>query len=146
MELAKHVSIRVFIKNEDNKEEVLNTLKNLTALSDEDFNKLLKTTTAMGFEKPLIIASIDLKKNKHKSLFMNKLFSSLSNEDKLLLRKDLHLRIDEYCHFFIRLDKDLLLRDIYSITNGGNCFHIEIALPIYPCKYDKAKEFLLSFL
>ncbi|MCD6590104.1 hypothetical protein J7K74_02885 [Candidatus Woesearchaeota archaeon] len=140
MELAKHVAIRVFVKPEDEESLILEALKKLVGINSEDFEKCLKREEAMGFnERRIIILRVILEKRRLINAFLKNLFSSLTPEDKKVILNQLESRIDEYCHFYIRLEKDLLLQDVYSLTDTGNCFHIDITLPVYPCKKEKAK-------
>ncbi len=141
---AKHIAIRVFIKPEDDEKIIRGCFKKLLPFEEEEeSNKYIKSEIVEGFNnRKIIILRAELVKKKHIRKFIEKLFDSLGEEDLIIIKNQIHTRVDDFCHFFIRLEKDLLQKGIYTITDSGNCFHIDITLPIYPCKKERAIKFI----
>ena len=149
MKIAHFIEIRVFSYEEDNEEQIVEKIKELIPF---DFNKEkieLKKKNAFGFNDKIIsVICVGIKKQNHTSKVIEKLLKKLNNDQKKLLLKQLQSRLDKDLHFFIRLDKDKLLKNEYWITDSGNCFHFKIAIAAYPHKREvgeKIVEELLKF-
>lgn len=143
MKLAHQIKISVFIHEEEDREKIFNKLISLVQFDLKKEKIKLNEDTAMGFNnKKIKTYEIVLEKNKHINGFLEKLKESLGKEQKELLLKQAESRLDEDLHFFIRLDKEKLLNDEFSITDSGNCFHIRISPAAFPAKRELAMEVL----
>ncbi len=139
MKLANYAKINVFVKENENEEEIRQKLLSLLPFSPEDEKIRIERTTATGFnEAKIIILEIELEKDKHLNNFIFFIAEKLSKDQKALIRRQAELRIDAEFNFFIRLDKEKLLEDKYWITDSGNCFHIKINIACFPRKREKA--------
>ena len=49
-------------------------------------------------------------------------------------------------HFFIRLDKEKLLKEDYEVTDSGECFHIKLHIAAFPSKRAIALEAIEKLL
>ena len=147
MKVWHNISIRVFCKEEDNEEEIINTIHKLIDLDFEKEKLEIKTERAGLFEnKKMNIFSVLLKKSKHSRLFIDNLLDNFNQSQKDLLLNQMNSRLDENLHFFIRLDKDMLQKGKYVLTESGNCFHIRMSIAAYPHKKEIAKEILTNLI
>lgn len=139
--------MRVFSKEDDNEELIIKKIKELFPFDFEKEKLVIKRKTSYGFEdKKIIVFTVFVKKQKHTNLVLKNLFSKLNKEQKDLLLKQLDSRLDETLHFYLRLDKDKLLKNEYWITDTGNCFHFKFAIAAYPHKRDVAREIVKEIL
>jgi RNA binding exosome subunit len=146
MKYAHYVAMRVFCREEDNEDEIIETIKKLFPL---DFEKDAEITsrTAYGFEDNKIkIFTVSLKKIRDINKFVKHFFSNLSKEQKELLEKQMESRLDKTLHFYIRLEKDKLLDGEYWITDSGRCFHFKFAVAAYPHKREVARQVVKRML
>ena len=64
---------------------------------------------------------------------MEHLNEILKEEQKSLLLKQKESRLDIENLFFMRFDKEKLIKDnIYFLTDKGNCFHVKMSIAAYP--------------
>ena len=96
----------------------------------------------MHDERQIQIFEVDLEKDSEIREFLDFLVSKLNSDQKKLLLKQIHSRLDEELNFFLRLDKEKLINGEYWITDSGNCYHIKILLAVYPKKRAKGIEII----
>lgn len=139
MKVAHNVTLSVFAKEEEDKEQIKSCLLELIPFDIAEEKVKLDEDTAIGFnQRKINIFEIRLEKERHVKRFLENLLSKLNQEQKEMLLKRLDVRVDDECNFFIRLDKDKLLNKEYWITDSGNCFHIKISIAAYPAKRENA--------
>ena len=147
MKLAHFIELRVFSKEDDDEAMIVSRLNELAPIDHVKDKLPLKSKISLGFDdKKIKIITVHLTKERHTSAVLSNLNKKLSDEQKELLLKQLESRLDHNLHFFIRLDKDKLIEGTYWITDGGNCFHMKIALAAYPHKREIAKKMLTEYL
>lgn len=148
MKFAHNIQIRVFCREEENPEKVLEGLHKFVPFNFEEEKILLKKTNASGFkEKSIAIFEVVLEKEKHTAKFIQHLIASLSQEQKNYLERQITSRLDKELNFFLRIDKQILLdENRYFITDRGNCYHIRISVAAFPSKYEKAVEVVKRML
>ncbi len=101
---------------------------------------------AEGFdEKRIAILSVMLTKDRHVNAFIENLIKRLGDEKNTLLEQ-LDSRLGNDLNFFIRLDKELLLKDKFALTDSGNCCHIKINIAAFPKRREKAAEMIRKIL
>jgi len=134
------VGLRVFSKEDDDFEKIKEKLLEFFPFNLEDEKVELKQSTAIGVnEKKIIILEVSLSKQRHIKSFLNHMLNRLTKEQKELLIKQKESRLDEDLEFFIRFDKTKLLTDNeYSITDSGNCFHLQLSIASFPAKRETA--------
>ncbi len=142
MRLAHNIRISVYCKQEEDCEQVKNTLIGLIPFNLEEekisFKEIL-VKGENGYEHDIRIYEVLLTKEKHVKAFLDLLNERLSAEQKELLIKQSYTRFDKELNFFLRIDKERLVKDkIYWITDSGNCFHIRISIAAYPKRYETA--------
>lgn len=146
MKLAHLIKLSVFSKQEDNETDVLNSFLSLIPFNLEEEKLELKTSTAEGFEHTKIkIFELTLAKEKHTAKFLNALTSKLSDDQKQLISRQAESRLDEELKFFLRFDKEKLLKENKLwLTDQGNCFHIKISIAAFPSTKEKALDVINS--
>jgi RNA binding exosome subunit len=70
---------------------------------------------------------------------MGHLMNSLSDFDRGSLFRQVESRLDEELFFFIRIDKEKLIKaNEFILTDEGNCYHIKLGVAAYPRKREIA--------
>jgi len=145
MKYAHWIKVSVFAKEEESDTLILQKLASLFPFS---IDKLLKKEIALGFfEKKICIFEVLLKKDKEMNAFIEFFLGSMNMEEKNILLSQLDSRLDEFLHFFIRIDKrDFIENNVISITDSGDCFHIKISVASFPKKRRTAKKVVESMI
>ncbi len=147
MKNFNNIILTVFYKEDEDFEKIRQKLIELIPFNLEEEKILLREETATGFnERKIKIHKIELTKEKHTNKFFANLRQKLSSLDKKIILSQIETRIDQELNFFIRLDKQKLLQDIYEITDSGDCYHIKISLSAFPKKREKAVELAKKLL
>lgn len=144
MKIAHSVKITVFVKEGEDESGIRKKLLELLPFDISSEKIELKRETARGFnEKLIIILGILLEKDRHIDSFLENLIKNLSSETKELILKQAESRMDNSCNFFLRFDKEKLLKEneLY-LTDAGSCFHIKINVAAYPNKKEVALEII----
>lgn len=140
MRLANHIKINVFVKPEDDEATVKKHLLALFPFDLEEEKIVLHRSRAAGFnQREIIILETDLVKERHTNAFLDFFKSKLNEQQKAMVAKQEN-RLDDECNFFIRLDKEKLMKGEFWITDSGNCYHIRISIAAFPKKRERAKE------
>ena len=142
--LAHTICITVFCKPE---EDIGLITEKLLFLAPFDLKKekiKLKKRTAVGFNnRKIIILEVYLKKESHTNLFLTHLVKKLTDEQKLLIKKQAESRIDDELNLFLRLDKIRLINENkLLLTDKGDCFHIKIKIAAFPHKREAALKII----
>lgn len=141
MKLANIIKISVFVKPEENEEEIKRALLGLIPFNAEEEKITLSRSSATGFTKKKIeIFEIDLIKDKHINKFLESLNEKIGKSQKDLLLKQIESRLDDELNFFIRLDKPSLMQGNYLVTDSGDCYHIKISVAAFPRKKEVAAK------
>ncbi len=146
MKLANSANIRVFCKEGEDNEAIAGGLKLLLPFDAEKEKARIDEQKAEGFdERQIEILSVMLTKERHLNAFIESLMKRLGGERKTLLEQ-LGSRLDDDLDFFIRLDKEMLLKGRFVLTDSGNCYHIRISIAAFPKRREKAAEMLRRLL
>jgi RNA-binding protein len=147
MRQVHYIEMRVFCKEEDNEEAIVNKISELFPFDFKKDKIKFSQRTAYGFDdKKIKILTVTIDKDRHTNKFIQAFFSKLTGEQKELLLKQLESRLDDKLHFYIRLDKDSLLNNEFWITDTGNCFHFTFAIAAYPHRREVAVEIIAKML
>jgi RNA binding exosome subunit len=143
MKYAHFVEMRVFSKEEDDENAIRNKITEIFP-----FEKLeIESKTTFGFEeKKIIILTVHIKKNNQINKFISCFLDKLGEEQRKTILSQMESRLDNNLHFFIRLDKDALLEDKYTLTDNGNCFHFRISITAYPHDREIAKKIIMDMI
>ena|SRR3989338_1033804 len=144
MKYAHSIKLNVFSKEEDNFDAVLKKFLEFFPFDLEKEKIGLRKNIASGFEdKKIIILEAALAKDKHIKEFLKNLLKNLGAEEKAIILKQAESRLDKNLDFFLRFDKDELIKNNKLIlTDSGNCFHMRISIAAFPKKREAALETL----
>lgn len=144
MKLVNNIVVTVFCKEEENSEQILNVMKGFFPFDLSAKNIEVKRETAFGFnEKKIIIYRIMVEKEKQIEEFIKNFKERLNNEQKQLLLRQISSRLDDDLYFYIRFDKDKLIREKQLwITDSGNCFHVRMNIAAFPKRREVAEKIL----
>ncbi len=143
MKYAHNIEMRVFSKEGDDEERIIEKIKEVFSFDFKKEKIKLNIRTAYGFEdKKIHILTVSIDKERHTGKVIKNIFSFLSSEQKELLLNQMESRLDDNLHFYIRLDKEKLMNNEYWLTDSGNCFHFNIAIAAYPHKREIAKKII----
>lgn len=132
MRVVNNISVRVFCREVKDRELIVTKLKLLLPFDLEKEKVKIEERSAEGFEdRQIKIFSVELNRERHTNAFINNLIENLGEEKKTLLEQ-LESRLDNELNFFIRLDKEMLLKGRFVLTDSGNCYHIRINIASFP--------------
>ncbi|MBW2973211.1 hypothetical protein KY346_02350 [Candidatus Woesearchaeota archaeon] len=147
MKVLNKAVVSVFIKEDEDPEEIKSALLSFIPFDIEKEKIQVQQKSAAGFEdKKIRILKIELEKPRHTNAFLKHLLEKLTKEQKEMLLSQAESRLDNHLHFFIRFDKDKLLNKEYEITDSGNCFHIKLHIAAFPSKREIALEAIEKLL
>jgi hypothetical protein len=139
MRYIHNVKITIFLKPEEYignngmTEKVKAIFHRLTPL---DFEKEKLTTNeeiVESFENRKIkIYTLEITKEAHTNVFLKKLKELLTEEQCKKLIEQKSSRLDEELFFYVRLDKEAALKDVYELTDSGDCIHIKMHVAAFP--------------
>jgi len=139
MKCIHSISVRVFVKDNEDCEELRNVFLSLFPFDLEKEKLLLNEESTESLAGGNItILRLRLEKQRHIKEFMKKLLSELDADQRSLLLSQKESRLDEEINFFIRLLKGDLVKGSYKLTDSGNCFHITLGIAAYPAKRENA--------
>jgi RNA binding exosome subunit len=140
MRQIHHIWITVYSKPEDAEAEVEKGLIKFLPFNLEEEKIAIERQTAEGFEeRRIIILKAHLEKARHINRFIENLNGLLDEGQKRLIVKQKESRLDLENHFFLRFDKDKLIKESsFFITDSGNCYHIKMSLAPFPSKRENA--------
>ena len=142
MKFIHNLKVSVFCNEGENEIRIKKALLSLFPFELEKEKVKVDRIAAKG-AKDNIIVILDVYLNRERlvNLFVKELVEKLTKEQKELLILQLATRIDDECNFFIRLDKDKLIKDNKMvITDKGSCFHMKFTAAAYPVnKYNAMK-------
>ena len=132
--VAHSATIRVFCSEGENEEAILCGLKSLLPFDLEKEKITMQKQTAFGFsDKKIAIFEVLLTKSRHIKAFLDSTLPKISGTDKQMLLRQLDSRIDDNANFFVRLEKEMLVKhNELLVTDGGNCYHVRIKVASFP--------------
>ena len=144
----KHIynaCITVFLKPEEyvGKEHIIEKYKKvfhkLVPLDFEKEKLVIIEERVESFENRTIkILKLDVTKEAQTNVFLKTLNNLLTKEEKKKILDQRQSRLDEELCFYIRLDKEALLKDVVELTDSGDCFHIKMHVAAFPKKSEAA--------
>ncbi len=143
MNYAHNVIVTVFVREDENSEEILGGLKKLFPFDLADEKLKIRQETATGVnDNKITIYTAELMKARHTNQFLVHLNEKLTAEQRKLLIAQKESRLDEDLVFYIRLNKKDLINGKYVLTDKGDCYHIRIHLAAFPAKREPALEII----
>ena len=139
MKQLHHAKITVFCKGDENESLLIEKIKLLVPFDFEKEKINIKRISEEGFrDKKIMILEVVLEKERHLNEFLKVLLNNLTKEQKNVIANQAESRLDDELNFFIRLDKDDLLKNTFLLTDSGNCFHIKMSIAAFPAKREVA--------
>ena len=134
MKFIHNLKVSVFCNEGENEEEIKKTLIGMFPFELEKEKINVDRIAAEGAkDNAMVILEIYLNKERLVNLFVKTLMERLTKEQKALLSEQAVTRVDDECSFFIRFDKDKLIKDNkLAITDKGSCFHFRFTVAAYP--------------
>lgn len=146
MKIANNVNLRVFCREDEDKDLIVKKLKALIPFDIEKEKIKISEKGSRGFgEKTIHVIRAELTKGRHVKAFLENLFSRLGEEKRTLLEQ-IDSRLDDDLNFFIRLDKEMLLKDRFVLTDSGGCYHVRINVASFPKNRENGIEILKQAL
>ncbi len=139
MRLAHSITVSVFVKPEENAENVRSSFIALFPFDLQKEKIVVASEKATSFEdRSITILTLRLLKESHVRLFLAHLLKQLTKNEQEELYLQRESRLGEDLQFYIRLDKNAVQNRIFKLTDKGNCVHIRIAIAAYPKKREVA--------
>ena len=97
-------------------------------------NKILFTEkTTVGFDdRKIIVLDAMIKNHKESLIILNRIISTISDNDKKTLYMTSDSRIDEENKLYIRLNKHRMIKGEYTVTDSGECYKTSFHITTYP--------------
>ncbi len=140
MDIAHSVAIRVFCNENENENDVLSGMKLLLPLNLEEEKVAIRKQTALGFnDRKISIFEVALTKKRHVRAFLDNIARKIPDAQREMLLRQLGTRIDENSNFFVRFDKETLIKHgELIVTDSGNCYHARIKIAAFPSTKERA--------
>lgn len=161
-----HVRIAVFCKPHDDQQAVLH---GLDCVSPIPMSALLAVVPEHDVERPhtryyrlpnidltvqetqtdegkMTIYTLFFKKIHDVNQFARRLVAAFTPEERAAFENDPASLLDLEGHVTCRLDKELLMREKWSLTDDGNCYQVKAAVAAYPKNHDVIVEVLGTLL
>jgi RNA binding exosome subunit len=158
--LLHHVIITVFCKPHDDNALVLHGLDLLSpvptaVLLQQEFehdperpktmhykmpNTELTVQKTESDDGPVIIYTLFFKKLTDVNVLARKLAKAMTPEERQAYSDDPSLLLDHEGKLSLRLDKELLMHDQFSLTEQGHCYQIKATIAAYPKTEEKILE------
>ena len=133
------VQIKVFLKPEEyaSNLKIIDSFKeSVRSLADIDYAREkvpLTVEEVEGFENRKIkIITLTISKEAHTNIFIKTLKSMLGLTQCKKIIEQKESRLDDELCFYIRLDKESMLKGNALLTDSGDCIHIKINIAAYP--------------
>ncbi len=142
MKLVNNLNIRVFCKQEENREKIKEGIEKILGFDKDELKSEkieIKKTQAKGFEDEIRIYEVFLENKRHLNKVLKKLNEELTTQDKKRIQTQEN-RLDNNLDFYIRLSKPLILENTFELTDSGDCYHIKINIASFPKNKETAKK------
>ena len=142
------VTLEVFAKEDENLDEIEEALRAFIPFDMEKEKITVDVEKAVSFQEKIIkILTIVLSKESHTNNFLRFLLDKFTDAQKKLLTEQAESRLDPHFHFFVRFDKAAWIANrTLKIIEGGDCFHLKLALASYPKKKETALPLIEKLL
>lgn len=150
MKFFHNIKLSVIIKPEESNfteskvKELFEKVSGLDLSKDKiKFNKEI----VEGFDQRKIsIYSIELIKENHTNRFIDSILLQIGKKQITKILEQLDSRVDENLKFYLRLDKNKILDNIYEVIESGNCLHITMSVAAFPKNIVVAKSIVSKVL
>ena len=130
--MLHRITFRAFVAATEAEERVYKALSIFVPL-----DSIIVTDAKGHFGNDIKILEATLKK-KDGLIFFRILREQLPREDLLRLRRELSSRIDDSCHFHLRLDKQAAYRSLVRLTDSKDAIDVTASIATYPANREEA--------
>lgn len=131
--MIHNIRYRVFIYENEDKDEILEALLNILPTAEPE----VEEAEGLLEEKMLILTGTISKKRETKE-FLNTLIDSIGKDQLIKLYEDLDRKMDEKGNLFLRFSKEKALDEEWEILDGGDSIHLKVKIAAYPAKKEVA--------
>ena len=135
--LVHSVSLNVFEKHVECLPELQDVFHHFLPIDFKKNKIQIHHQQLEGFSGIIHSLTLQTTSNRHNMLLLGSLFTHFTENDKELIEHQKESRLNNEGVFYIRLDKSLLLQNVFQLTDGGDCFHIKIKLAAYPATRER---------
>ncbi|MDG6229217.1 MAG: RNA-binding domain-containing protein [Candidatus Thermoplasmatota archaeon] len=144
--LLHSIQLNVFESSVEKLPEIHTVFHYLLPLDFEKNHLKIDHQQLQGFSGIIHSLTLQTISNRHNSMLLDAIFSHLSRQEVSLMELQKESRLNQDGVFYIRLDKQSLLQNIFRLTDSGDCFHIKIKLAAYPATKDRYFQNLRKIL
>lgn len=138
--MIHRISFRAFVAATEAEERVREALSIFVPLDS------ITVTAAEGhFGNDIKILEASLKK-KDGLAFLRILREQLPREELVKLRREMSARVDDECHFHLRLDKQEAYRGTVRLTDSKDAIDVTVLIATYPARREEALRVLGELL
>ena len=130
--MLHRITFRAFVAATEAEERVYKALSIFVPL-----DSIILTKAIGHFGNDIEILEATLKK-KDGLIFFRILREQLPREDLLRLRRELSARVDDACHFHMRLDKQAAYKGLVRLTDSKDALDVTATIATYPANRDEA--------
>ena len=135
--LVHTVQVNVFETNQNSLQSIKDLYHKMLPIDHSKEQVEIDYEQLQGFNQKIIHSlTLTTIKNRHNSLILNTIFTSLPTKSINKIIDQIETRVNHEGNLFLRLDKPSLLNNSYRLIDHGNCFHIKIKLAAFPANKD----------
>jgi RNA-binding protein len=145
MRYIHNAKLTVFLKPEEYSGNILLIEKFKTVfhkLVKQDFDKekisIIEENVESFENRKIKILTLEISKEAHTNVFLKTLKELLGKEQCTKILEQKTSRLDEELYFYIRLNKESVLKEIYELTDSGDCIHIKLHVAAFPKNKESA--------
>lgn len=143
MKVLHRVKIRGIVSPGD-EDDFIDRVEGL--VDEEDFSLDWERDEAEDFSgEELVFLRTSIEKTRRTNDVAEAFRSGLSEGDRELLVSQKN-RLDDDLEFYVRLDLDAFLDDLFVLTESGDCVHFTLKIAAYPAKKDAAYNKVATWL
>lgn len=142
MKKVHTITVSVFAKPDENKDELKLALIDLFPFSLEEEKIIIQESSSSTFDnRKMYMYEVTIEKERHTNAFIDMLLQNFSDVQKEEVRTQEN-RLDNELRFYIRLEKESLVNKQFTLTDEGNCFHIKMSVAAFPKKKEVALKII----
>lgn len=130
--MLHRITFRAFVAATEAEERVYKALSIFVPL-----DSIVSNAARGHFGNDIKVLEATLRK-KDGLIFFRILREQLPKEDLLRLRRELSARIDDSCHFHLRLDKQTAYKGLVRLTDSKDAIDVTASIATYPANREEA--------
>lgn len=145
MKYIHNAKITIFLKPEEyhSAPELIIKIKNIFhKLLPIDFDKekivILEEQVESFENRKIKIFTLEFSKESQTKVFLKTFKDLIRHEQCKTLVTQKESRLDEELFFYVRLDKEAALKEVFELTDSGDCVHIKMHVAAFPTHREPA--------